>query len=146
MKYTSSKINKLCRFSSRIAYTLGPPLPLRPPRSVGPKIVLLLVPRDIPDQRHHRLVTGRQRRRLPGLRDRRVVDHDRAGATVEAEAERRENPRERLHVVIWHQQLPEARMRRERHSGANGAWWVRKVDVAPRTEMTQMEEENNDAR
>ena len=137
MKYSSRIINFAVFFWHR---TLGPPL--RPSRSVGPKIVLLL-PRDILDQRHHRLVPDPQRRRFPSVRDRRVVDHDRAGATVEAEAERRENPRERRHVIIWYQQLPEARMRRERHGGADGAWRVREVDVAPLAEMPQVKEEND---
>lgn len=88
-----------------IAYTLGPLLPLLPPRS-APKTILLLVSWDTPDQRHHRFVP-RQRRRFLDVRDRRVVDHDRAGAAVEGEAKRRECARECRHVIIGHQQLPE---------------------------------------
>lgn len=37
-------------------------------------------------------------------------------------------------------------MRRERHGGADGAWRVREVDVAPRAEMPQVEEEEDGGR
>jgi hypothetical protein len=93
----------------------------------------------MPDQRHHRLVSNRLRRDFPSKRDSRIVDDDRARALVEAEAERRERARKLLVIVVRLQQVAEARTRRQRHSRTNRARTTREVDVAPLSEVPEME-------
>lgn len=67
----------------------------------------------------------------PALVVRILVRNDRARAAVEAEAQVRELGADRVLVVVWEEELAEARVRGERDGAGDCPWCSREVEVAP---------------